>query len=100
MSTNPFSKYTKTIINLAKKNHISYLALFGSHARGEQKKDSDIDLLVKFNQPIDFFELYDVEEKLKNVFHKKVDLVTVEGLSKYIKPYIMNDLQVLYAEKS
>ena len=96
MSTNPFSKYTKTIINLAKKNHISYLALFGSHARGEQKKDSDIDLLVKFNQPIDFFELYDVEEKLKNVFHKKVDLVTVEGLSKYIKPYIQPDLKVLY----
>ena len=96
MNTNPFSRYSKTIINLAKKNHISYLALFGSHARGEQKKDSDIDLLVKFNQPIDFFELYDVEEKLKNVFHKKVDLVTVEGLSKYIKPYIQPDLKVLY----
>ena len=96
MNQNLLVRNNKAIINVAKKNQISYLALFGSHARGEQKKDSDVDLLVKFNQPVDFFELYDVEKELENALHKKVDLVTVEGMSKYILPYIQPDLKILY----
>lgn len=86
----------QNIINLAKKNNISYLALFGSYARGEAKKNSDIDLLVKFNQPIDFFELEEVEEKFANLFHRPVDMVTVAGLNKYLRPYVENDLKVIY----
>jgi len=96
MIPNFLKTHQKTLEEIAKANDISYLALFGSHARGEGEKDSDLDLLVNFNQPIDFFELYDIEQKLSKLLGKKIDLVTTKGLSKHLKPYVQNDLQVIY----
>ena len=86
----------KPLEEIAKDNQISYLALFGSYARGEQKPDSDLDLLVNFKKPVDFFELYDIEQELARTLDKKIDLVTVNGLNRHIKPYIQRDLQVIY----
>jgi len=91
--------HQKSLEKIAINNHISYLALFGSHARGEQKADSDLDLLINFKTPVDFFELYDIEQKLAKLLDKKIDLVTTKGLNKYIKPYIQNDLQVIYESR-
>ncbi|MBU1085151.1 MAG: nucleotidyltransferase family protein [Candidatus Beckwithbacteria bacterium] len=88
--------HQKSLEEIAKANDISYLALFGSHARGEQVKDSDVDFLVDFEKPIDFFELYDIEQNFSNLLGRKIDLVTIKGLSKHIKPYIQNDLKVIY----
>ena len=96
MTSNPLAKYREKIAQVAKANHIRYLALFGSYARGEQTKTSDIDFLVEFNKPIGFFELLDAEEQLSQLLGKKVDLVTTGGLSKYIKPYIQDDLTTIY----
>ncbi len=92
-------QHQQAIQDICRQEGISYLALFGSHARGDQNPDSDIDLLVKYKNPVDFVELYDTEEKFKKLFRKDVDLVTTSGLSKYIKPYIQDDLTVLYEEK-
>ena len=100
MRTNPLAKYRGKIAQVAKANHIRYLALFGSYARGEQTKTSDIDFLVEFNKPIGFFELLDAEEQLSQLLGKKVDLVTTGGLSKYIKPYIQDDLTLLYEKNA
>lgn len=91
--------HQKSLNEIAKSNHISYLALFGSHARGEQKADSDLDLLINFKTPVDFFELYDIEQKLTKLLNKKIDLVTTKGLNKYIKPYIQDDLQIIYESR-
>ena len=96
MKKNPLAKHQKIIAKLAKENHISYLALFGSHARGEQKKDSDIDLLVEFSKPIGLLHLIHTEHQLEDALGKKVDLITKNGLSKYIKPYIQDDLLTIY----
>ena len=100
MTSNPLTKYRGKIAQVAKANHIRYLALFGSYARGEQTKTSDIDFLVEFNKPIGFFELLDAEEQLSQLLGKKVDLVTTGGLSKYIKPYIQDDLTLLYEKNA
>ena len=89
-------KHQKDIKRIAQNNHISYLAIFGSHARGEQKPNSDRELLVSFNIPVDFFEFYDIEQQLSKLFGKKIDLVTTKGLSKHIKPYIQKDLTPIY----
>ena len=99
MNTHPLAKYQKKIAKVAKANHVSYLALFGSYARGEQRKNSDVDLLVEFNKPISLIHLIHTEHELEDTIGKKVDLVTKAGLSKYIKPYIQDDLTTLY-EKS
>lgn len=97
--TTLITKHQKAIQDICRQEGISYLALFGSHARRDQKTNSDVDLLVTYKEPVDFVELYDTEEKFKKLFRKDVDLVTTSGLSKYIKPYIQDDLTVLYEEK-
>ncbi len=55
------------------------MALFGSYSRGEQKKNSDVDIMVELNGPLGlrFLHLnYDIE----NLLHKKVDLVSKRGI--------------------
>ena len=96
--TNLIQKHQQDIEKICQEEGISYLALFGSHARGEEKPDSDIDLLVKYRQPVGFFELFDTEEKLQQTLKRKVDLVTVGGLKKHLLPYIKKDLITLYEE--
>ena len=71
--------------------------LFGSYSRGEADIDSDIDILVEldYSQRIgwDYFVMKDdLEERL----HKKVDIVSSRGLSKYIMPYVEKEKQLIY----
>jgi predicted nucleotidyltransferase len=71
--------------------------LFGSYARNEADEDSDLDILVEldYQQPIGmkFFEYRLELEELLNI---KVDLVTTDGLSKYVKPFIDKDKKLIY----
>lgn len=89
----------KKIDEICRESEISYLGLFGSHARGQEKADSDIDLLVRFINPVGYFRLIETENKLKDYFDKDVDLVTENALSEYIKPSVNKYLQTLYGER-
>ena len=70
---------------------VSKIGIFGSFVRNEQKKDSDVDIIVEFSEPIGlkFFELV---ELLEEKFKRKVDLVSMDGISPHIKPYIENEV--------
>ena len=61
--------------NIFKTYGVKELGIFGSYVRGEAKKRSDIDILVDFNSLPDVFLLIDLEEHLKGLLKKKVDLV-------------------------
>lgn len=76
---------------LKDKFHVKDFLLFGSYAKGEQTADSDIDLLVNFQKTIDMFEMVDLQEYLQNLFGKKVDLGTKNGLKKFIKQSILKE---------
>ncbi len=78
---------------------IAYLGLFGSQARGDANKSSDIDLLVDFEQTKSYFQLARIQEKLEEAFDKKVDLVLNTSIKKSLKPYILKDLVTLYGKK-
>jgi uncharacterized protein len=82
--------------DICEKYGISYLGLFGSMARGEAREDSDVDLLVKFNDSanIGLFELDRIQRDLEMRFGRKVDLVT--KMNKYIQPEAMKDLKTIY----
>jgi len=94
---NSIKNNQKQIEQICQEDGISYLALFGSQARDEAGPDSDVDLLVKYNKPVGLFDLYDSQEKFEKLLHKKIDLVTVNGLKKQLTSYIQPDLKVLYA---
>ena len=71
--------------------------LFGSYARNEAGKNSDIDILVELDHtsPIGMkFFAYQVE--LEELLKIKVDLVSAEGLSKYVKPFVDKDKVLIY----
>ena len=82
--------------DICEKYGISYLGLFGSMARGEAREDSDVDLLVRFedNTNIGLFELDQVQRDLEMRFGRRVDLVT--KMNKYIQPEAMKDLKTIY----
>lgn len=74
---------------------VSSLGLFGSYIRNEETADSDIDLLIDFEPDLENFDnymaVYDVlEELFKN---EKVEIVTKNGLSKYIGTKILNEVE-------
>lgn len=71
--------------------------VFGSYARNEANKDSDIDIMVEldYDQPIGM-KFFSFQPELEDLLNMKVDLVTSDGLSKYIKPIIDNDKIMIY----
>lgn len=75
---------------------ITYLALFGSQARGDENDLSDVDLLVEFKETPSLIGFIQTKQKFEKIFNKKVDLVTRNSLSKYLKPYILQDLKTIY----
>ena len=85
------------IIEICKRNDISYCALFGSFARGEATAESDIDLMVRFSNPKGF-DWLDAAFEIEEVLGRTVDLTTEKGLNRHVRPYVLNDLQVLYGE--
>ncbi len=85
--------------NLCKQNGIIYLGLFGSHARGEEHDNSDIDLLVEYSDPVGYLTHAKVENMLADSLKKPVDLVFRKSIKPRIRPYIMKDLKTVYEKR-
>ena len=73
------------------------IGIFGSYARNEQTKDSDIDILVKLNKGITLLQLVRLENELSEKLGIKVDLVTEGALTnKKLKKAIIKDLEIIF----
>ena len=77
---------------LLQKYSLTKMAIFGSYARGEQHMDSDVDLLVEFNQPIGI-RFIDLATDLETILQTKVDLVCNKDLRPQFLATIQPDLQ-------
>lgn len=71
--------------------HVSVIGVFGSYAEGTPGIKSDIDILVEFSQPVNFFEFIRLENSLTTLLGVKVDLVTKKALKPLIKDKILNE---------
>ena len=80
---------------LMKEYCIKQIGVFGSYLRGDERHDSDIDILVDFEKPVDLFRFLDLEERLSELSGKKVDLVSKNALKPYIGRQILNEVQYL-----
>ena len=87
---------TGALIELCRENDVSKLELFGSSARGEARKDSDIDLLVEFSKRKSLLALVSLERKMSAVLGRKVDLLTEAAISPYLRQKIDQDRRVIY----
>lgn len=70
------------IIPIVKKYNISKVYLFGSYARGEETRESDIDLLIEGGDIDKLSQILDLEESLSNALGKNVDVVQSESVKK------------------
>jgi hypothetical protein len=77
---------------LKRRFKIKEIGVFGSYVTGEYKKDSDLDILVEFKEPVGLFEFMDLEEYLQNLLKIKVDLVSKKALKPRIGEYILREV--------
>jgi hypothetical protein len=78
---------------LFKKNYnVEELGVFGSFARGDNTQTSDVDILVRFSQPLGFFKFIELENYLTGLLGRKVDLVTEKALKPAIKSDVLREV--------
>jgi hypothetical protein len=77
--------------NLHEQYGVKSLALFGSVARNEALPNSDVDLLVEFEQPIGLFDFIGLQQHLESLLGCKVDLGTLRSLKPYLKERVLGD---------
>ncbi|MBI5707925.1 MAG: nucleotidyltransferase family protein [Armatimonadetes bacterium] len=70
---------------------VKSLRLFGSFARGEDRQDSDVDVLVEFEGPATFSGYMGLSDFLEDVLGRKVDLVTTKALREPIRDEILRE---------
>jgi len=92
MTQNKIIQYLKNHKNeFEKKYNISKFVLFGSYARGEENRDSDIDIAIETNLS-DYFKLYDLKEELENAFQTSVDIIRIrKDMNMALKKRIIKD---------
>jgi len=76
---------------LREKYKIKEIGVFGSYVRGEQKKRSDIDILVEFDELPDLLRFIEIERYLEKLIHKKVDLIEKTGIRPELKDIILRE---------
>ncbi len=73
---------------------VKRLGIFGSFIRGEQRADSDVDVIVEFRAREKTFDNFiQLSFLLEDLFKRRVELVTLESLSPYIAPRILTQVQ-------
>lgn len=85
------------IVNYLKEFNPEYVGLFGSFIRQETSDNSDIDILVRFNESYSLLQLIRIENELSDKLNIKIDLVTEGALkNNRVKESIQKDLQIIY----
>lgn len=79
---------------LEEKFQVSKIGVFGSFSRGNQRKSSDVDILVDFKKPIGW-DFVSLKEYLEGVLDREVDLVTVRALKPRLRDSVLKE--VVYA---
>lgn len=96
---NDISLPEKELQEFCQRNHVAKLSLFGSVLRDDFGPDSDVDVLVEFEEGHvpGFFGLARMEEELSGLVGRKVDLRTPQDLSRYFRDEVIASAAVQYA---
>ena len=92
-------KENEIIISFLKKHGAIKIGIFGSTARGEERPDSDIDILVEFSEVKGLLEFIGIGLDLGDILSKKIDLFTEKNLRPIIKDRVMEELVVIYDKR-
>ncbi len=79
----------RKIAPVLKRNGVKRAGIFGSYARGEQKKNSDIDILIEFDGSL--LDLVGIEMEMKKILKRKIDLLTYNGINHLLRKRILEE---------
>ena len=82
------------VMAIASRHHASRVRLFGSAARGEDRPDSDIDLLVDFDEDSSLFDLMRMSRELEALLGRAVDVVSAGGLKRRDRAIIAESIDL------
>ena len=68
-------------------------------ARGDDHKDSDVDVIVKLGKPMGLVGFVGLVNEMEAALGRRVDLVTEGGVNKFIEPHILADLKNIYEDE-
>jgi len=83
--------YKKLILPVLKKYGVIKASLFGSIVRGEMTKDSDIDILVEFQDDKTLLDLVGLQNALIEKLKRNVDVITYNSIHPLLKEQILNE---------
>ena len=84
------------LLKQCSKYGIAFLAVFGSFARGENTPKSDLDLLVRFSDRKSLLDMVRIEREMSESLGVKVDLLTENAISPYLREGIKKSMKVVY----
>lgn len=85
------SEIKRKIRPVLKKNGVKRAGLFGSFARGEARKNSDVDILVDLKAGSSLLDLVRIERELSEILNRDVDLVTYRSLNPRLRDIVLAD---------
>ena len=93
---NQISIYQNLLADFFKDQPVKRAYMFGSFVRGENKPGSDLDILVELEPGIGLFKFISIQNQLETALKIQIDLVSANGLSPRIKPYIDSEKILVY----
>ncbi len=90
----------RKIVPILETQGVLKAAIFGSVARGEAKKKSDIDILVQLPEGKSLLDLVKLQFTLEDKLGQKVDLLTYGSIHPLLKDIILKEQQVIYEKRS
>jgi uncharacterized protein len=91
-------KYRKVISDYFQNKPVLKAYLFGSYVRGEANEQSDVDILIELDSSQSIgLAFVEMQLDLQDMLSRKVDLVSERGLSKFVKPFIEKEKELIYA---
>ena len=87
---------TQKLIEICRENDVTMVGVFGSVARNEAHEQSDLDLLVHFSGRKTLLGMVKLERELSTALGIRVDLVTENSISPYLRKRILDDLRVIF----
>jgi uncharacterized protein len=82
------------LVHICRLNDVSMIGVFGSTARGEAKKQSDMDLIVRFSKRKSVLAVVRLERELSAALGRKVDLLTEGAISPYLRERILKEMRL------
>lgn len=84
------------IAQMLKNRGAKKIAIFGSYVRGDEKLESDIDIIVEFSERKSLLDIVGIEQELSEALGIKVDLLTEKFISPYLVDRIKKEMVVIY----